>query len=114
MDLPNIYDLHPVTLYVDKPKIRAIDKGAQKPDDGGMESRVKNLENFALETRDRLARMETRMEFFATKSDIGDTKTAIAEAKSSIIMWVVGAVFLAQLLPAAPKIISAVSKMLGN
>ena len=28
-----------------------------------------------------------------------DTKTAIAEAKNAIIAWVVGAVFLAQLLP---------------
>ncbi|MCY0910887.1 hypothetical protein [Massilia antarctica] len=35
----------------------------------------------------------------ATKADIADLKTAIAEAKSSILMWVVTAIFMAQLLP---------------
>lgn len=93
---------------------KRIDKGGEPPDDDGMDARVKKLEEFALETRDRLVRIETRMDFFATKSDISDTKAAISEAKSSIIMWVVGAVFLAQLLPALPGIISAVTKMLGK
>lgn len=34
-----------------------------------------------------------------TKAAIAETKTAIAEAKNAIIVWVVGSVFLAQLLP---------------
>ena len=39
-----------------------------------METRVTSLENFAAETRDRLVRMETRMDIFfdtyATKADL--------------------------------------------
>lgn len=44
----------------------------------------------------------------ATKSDITELragqKASLAEAKSSIITWVVSAVFIAQLLPALLKI----------
>lgn len=65
------------------------------------------LEALADKTGDRLAaidkqltRIETRQEEFtkhyATKADLTD-------AKNSIIMWVVGAVFLAQVLPALLK-----------
>lgn len=61
-----------------------------------MEVRVAKLEAFAQDTRERLVRMETRMESFATKADL-------AEAKNSIIMWVVSAILLAQLLPAILK-----------
>ncbi|MBO4119874.1 hypothetical protein EM868_09160 [Cupriavidus gilardii] len=39
------------------------------------------------------------------------TKADIADAKSAIIMWVVGAVFLAQLLPALPAIIGAIRNL---
>ena len=46
----------------------------------------------------------------ATKSDLaelrGETKAAIAEAKSSIILWVVSAVFIAQLLPALLQLLN--------
>jgi predicted metal-binding membrane protein len=35
----------------------------------------------------------------------GATKTDVAEAKSAIIMWVAGIVFLAQLLPATVRLI---------
>ena len=42
-----------------------------------------------------------------TKADIallrGETKAAIADAKNSIIMWVVSAILLAQLLPSILK-----------
>ncbi|GJI95599.1 hypothetical protein RugamoR57_23170 [Duganella caerulea] len=44
----------------------------------------------------------------ATKADIaelkGVTKADIAEAKTAVILWVVGAVFIAQLLPSLVKI----------
>jgi hypothetical protein len=40
----------------------------------------------------------------ASKADVADAKTAVAEAKTSIIIWVVSAIFLAQLLPALLKI----------
>jgi hypothetical protein len=39
----------------------------------------------------------------ATKSDVANARTAIAEAKTSIIIWVVSAIFLSQLLPALLK-----------
>ena len=36
---------------------------------------------------------------YATKADIGELKAAIGEAKASIIMWIVSAMFIAQLMP---------------
>lgn len=39
-------------------------------DDGGMEARISALESSNLDTRDRLARIETRLETFATKEDL--------------------------------------------
>lgn len=41
----------------------------------------------------------------ATKSDVAELKVAIADGQSKIIMWVVGAIFLAQVLPALLKLI---------
>lgn len=35
-----------------------------------MEARVVALEEFAIETRDRLARIETRLDTFVTKADL--------------------------------------------
>lgn len=47
----------------------------------------------------RLTALETRLDTIlptlATKSDIGETRAAIAEAKSDIIKWLSGAVFAA-------------------
>ncbi len=82
-------------------------RGGQPPDNPGMEVRIAQLEALAEKTGDRLSvidkqltRIEARQEEFtkhyATKADLID-------AKNSIIMWVVGAVFLAQLLPALLK-----------
>lgn len=73
-------------------------------DNGDMEARVAKLEEFAKDTRDRLVRIESRLDnidrnlstHFATKADVTD-------AKNSIIMWVVSAILLAQLLPAILK-----------
>ena len=73
-------------------------------DNGNMEARVAKLEEFAKDTRDRLVRIESRLDnidrnlsaHFATKADVTD-------AKNSIIMWVVSAILLAQLLPAILK-----------
>ncbi len=35
-----------------------------------MQSRIIDLEKFAIETRDRLTRIETRLDVFATKTDL--------------------------------------------
>ena len=47
-----------------------IDTGGQPPYDGGMEARVTKLEAAAQDTRDRLVRIETRLDTFATKEDM--------------------------------------------
>lgn len=56
----------------------------------------------------RLEQLEA--DLTAIKLDVGilkansATKTDLAEAKSSIILWVVGAIFVAQLLPSLLKL----------
>lgn len=40
------------------------------PDNGDMEARVAKLEEFAQQTRDRLTRIETKIDSFATKEDL--------------------------------------------
>lgn len=59
--------------------------GGNPPHNEDMElsERVGHLEKDMKDVRDRLARMETRLDAFATKSDLADTK-------SEIIKWVVG------------------------
>jgi len=41
----------------------------------------------------------------ATKSDIAEVRVAIAESQTKIIMWVVVAIFLAQLLPVIKELL---------
>lgn len=53
------------------------------PDNGQMETRVTRLEEFAQETRDRLTRIETKLDTFATKADL-------QEMSGSMIKWMVG------------------------
>ena len=79
-----------------------------------MDTRVAKQETLAEKTGERLAAidtrltvLETRANTFATKEDLaraeGSLLAKIADAKNSIIMWVVSAVLLAQLLPALLK-----------
>jgi hypothetical protein len=84
--------------------------------------RVDILEAIAANTAERLLALERDVAIMkannATKSDLAelkfdlaevkaelkaDIKVAVAEAKTSTIMWVVSAIFLAQLLPALLK-----------
>jgi len=51
-----------------------------------IESRLGKLEDFAVETRERLTRIETRLEQTATKADV-------AELAASMIKWIVGVAF---------------------
>lgn len=60
-----------------------------------MQARVIALENFAIETRDRLTRIETRMDSFATKSDLHRELHAMtlklftaASALVGIVYWI--------------------------
>jgi ABC-type metal ion transport system substrate-binding protein len=73
--------------------------------------RVDRLEAIAEKTSERLLALERDVAIiksnYATKADLAqlraELKVDIAEAKVSIIMWVVTAIFLAQLLPALLK-----------
>ncbi|MBN6728765.1 hypothetical protein [Burkholderia multivorans] len=47
-----------------------VDTGGGGGDDGHMEARISALEAANLETRDRLARIETRLDSVATKADL--------------------------------------------
>lgn len=62
---------------------RKVTSDGSPPYNGDMETRVSKLEGFALETRDRLARIESRLDTFATKADL-------QEMGSSMIKWMVG------------------------
>lgn len=69
--------------------------GHQPPEPPDMEltERVKHLEIDVATARTDLAIIKSN---YATKADL-------AETKASIIMWIVGAVFIAQLVPALLK-----------
>lgn len=85
--------------------------GGGPPYDGDMQARVAKLEAAAEKSGERLAVIERDLAViksnYATKEDVaalrGEIKAAVAEAKNSIIMWVVSAILLAQLLPALLK-----------
>ena len=62
---------------------RSLPPGGEPPYDGGMEARVTALEKAAADVRERLARIETRLEATATKADVN-------EATVTQIRWMVG------------------------
>lgn len=73
-----------------------IDSGGGPPHDGGMEERVKKLEQLADKLVERTVNIERDVAVMRSNYATGKD---VADAKSSIIMWVVGAIFVAQLLP---------------
>lgn len=79
--------------------------GGDGGDNGDMEARVKNLEIAMAQAHQDLAVIRSN---YATKEDVMSAKADIANAKASIIMWVVGAIIFAQVLPALPGILRSV------
>lgn len=55
----------------------------EPPHNDGMEARVTKLEEFAHDTRDRLTRIEGKLDTFATKADL-------QEMSASMVKWMVG------------------------
>jgi hypothetical protein len=85
-----------------------------EPPDNDMETRITKLEALAEKVSERLngidrdlAVLRSESRHFATKEDLarveGGLQAKIAESQNKVIMWVVSAIFLAQLLPALLK-----------
>ncbi|WP_312217223.1 hypothetical protein [Pantoea vagans] len=94
------------TLKVVKPHETADDyhnskHGGGNGGGGDMLQRLKDLEKDVQSMKTDIAVMRSN---YATKTDVSD-------AKNSIILWVVGAVVMAQLIPAMPAIITAIKTM---
>lgn len=55
-----------------------------------MEARVAKLEDFADETRERLAGIETRLEEMVTKADMEALRVEMHKGFADLIKWMVG------------------------
>lgn len=98
---------------------RDFPPGFDGGDGGGtietMEARVKALEDTMAQVRQDLAVMRSNYVTKAELADVrGDLKSEIANAKTSIIMWVVGTIIVAQVLPALPGIVRGVMSALNH
>lgn len=75
-----------MTISTIRRRFGSADTGVARPpfdncsgggDDGGMEARISALEAANNDTRDRLARIETRLDTVATRADLLDMKAAL-------------------------------------
>lgn len=79
----NVVD-HPTKSYISNDKM-----GKSGGNGGGsdMEARIAKLEDFVIDARDRLVKIETKLDQTATKSDLHENSNAM-------IRWVVGTAFV--------------------
>jgi hypothetical protein len=72
----------------------AVDGGGSGGDDGGMQARVSVLEAANLEIRDRLIKIETRLNALASKEDLANLRAEV-HASLNVQTWrIIGAVTL--------------------
>ncbi len=76
-------------------RLDSVDSVGEPSEDGRMEARIAKLEADVAAIKIDVAVIKAN----------GATKADVAEAKSAVIMWVAGIVFLAQLVPAAVRLI---------
>jgi len=91
---------------------RGVKKPKEPPGGDDLEARVKALEKVSQDIREKLVRVETKLESLeksaATKTDIADLKTAIAEGFTSQTKWFIStAIALAVIAFTAAKFIRA-------
>lgn len=68
----------------------SVDHGGGGGNNGDMEARLGKLEEFALEARSRLDRIETKLDHVATKHDLAMTTADLNKSTNDLIKWVVG------------------------
>ena len=119
---------HPLpNKRANEPKAGEVAGGGEPPYDGDMEKRVEKIEadltaikiDVALIVANGATKTDMAELSYATKAEIAElraltkadiaesraaTKAEIAEAKTAIILWVVGAIFISQLLPSVIKL----------
>jgi len=103
----DVYKFDGGSNFVSREPEAALRHGGGDGTIGDMEARVAKLEAVAEKTGERLAAIDLRLAKLETRIDEGlrafATKADVAEAKNSVIMWVVSAILLAQVLPAVLK-----------
>lgn len=67
-----------------------VDGGGGNGNDGGMEARISALESANLETRDRLARIETRLDSVTTKADLHEAVSNIEKSLHALTWRIIG------------------------
>src|ERR1700739_4237180 len=74
-----------------KKQIGLVEDGGEPPYDGGMEARISALEAANLETRDRLIKIETRLESVATKEDLANLRAELHSSLNNQTWRIIGA-----------------------
>lgn len=71
-----------------------IDGGGGPPYDVAMEARLVRLEEFAVDAKERLTKIESRLEQTPTKAELadktGELKVEIHKSSNELIRWIVG------------------------
>jgi hypothetical protein len=86
------YDRRVIETANDKSPVSRFDFGGTGGNDGGMESRVKKLEDDMIGLKVDIGVIKQTM---ATKQDVADMGTKLASLEASLIKWMIGFIGLA-------------------